>query len=470
MSLRINLNTAAMSAHRYLGATDNDLAKSIEKLSSGFRVNRGADDPAGLVISEKLRAQIAGLTAAISNSNEAANMVRTAEGALNEVHSLLRSMRDLAVHASNTGANDAAAIDADQKQIENAIDQLNRISTNTQFGQKKLLDGSAGTTATVINTSTIGSAAPTSTTPAGYVTVQVTTAATKASVAGSTTYTAATDTVANAGTITINGTNIKVAGTDTVQDVINAINALAGTTGVAASWDTDHVALTQTGFGSANQIAFTESASILNGGNAGAAFGTDAVATVTYGDSTTETFNAGTGLQLKGATSGMVINLTAAGNTTATYTDALYITSGELQFQIGAFAGQTVSLSLASVAAGQLGTTATGLVNTGWTVANIDVGTFDGAQDAIRLIDAAIGEVSTMRANLGAFQRNVLESNVNSLSIARENIAASESSIRDTDMAAEMVKFTRNQILMQAGTAMLAQANVAPQSLLQLLR
>ena len=470
MSLRINLNTAAMSAHRYLGATDNDLAKSIEKLSSGFRVNRGADDPAGLVISEKLRAQIAGLSAAISNSNEAANMVRTAEGALNEVHSLLRSMRDLAVHASNTGANDAAAVDADQEQIENAIDQLNRISTNTQFGQKKLLDGSAGTTATVINTTKIGSAAPVSTTPAGYVTVDVTTAATKASVDGSTTYTATTDTVANAGTITINGSNITVAGTDTVQDVIDAINAIAGTTGVAASWDTDHVELTQTGFGSTNQIAFTESAAILNGGAAAAAFGVDAVATVTYGDSTNETFNAGTGLQLKGATSGMIINLTASGNAVATYTDALYVTAGELKFQIGAFAGQTVSLSLASVAASQLGTTATGLVNSGWTVANIDVGTFDGAQDAIKLIDAAIGEVSTMRADLGAFQRNVLESNVNSLSIARENIAASESSIRDTDMAAEMVKFTRNQILMQAGTAMLAQANVAPQSLLQLLR
>lgn len=470
MSLRINLNAAAMTAHRYLSGMDNDLAKSIEKLSSGYRVNRGADDPAGLVISEKLRAQIAGLSTAISNSNEAANMVRTAEGTLNEVHSLLRSMRDLAVHASNTGANDAAAIAADQKQIENAIDQLNRLSTNTQFGQKKLLDGSAGTTATIINTTKIGSAAPTSTTPAGYVTVQVTTAATKASVAGSTTYSAATDTVANAGTITINGANITVAGTDTVQDVIDAINTLAGTTGVSASWNTDHVVLTQSGFGSNNQIAYAESADILNGAAAAAAFGTNAVATVTYGDSTVETFNAGTGLQLKGATSGMIINLTASGNATATYSNALYVTSGRLQFQVGAFAGQTVSLSLGSIAAGQLGTTATGLVNADWTLANIDVSTFEGAQDAIRLIDAAISEVSTMRADLGAFQKNVLESNVNALSIAKENIAASESSIRDTDMASEMVSFTRNQILLQAGTAMLAQANMAPQSLLQLLR
>lgn len=470
MSLRINLNSAAISAHRYLSGTDNELSKSIEKLSSGYRVNRGADDPAGLVISEKLRAQIAGLSAAITNSNDAINMVRTAEGALNEVHSLLRSMRDLAVHASN-GTNDSAAIAADQAQIDSAIAQINRISTNTQFGQKKLLDGSSGTSASIINTTKIGSASMVSTTPGGYVGVNVTTAATKASVVGANTgYAAATDTVDNAGTITLNGQTITVGATDTVQDVIDAINGLTNTTGVSAAFDTNHVVLSQTSFGSDQSIAYTESADILNGAAAGAAFGIDAVATVTYGDASTETFNAGTGLQLVGATSGAIINLTTSGNAVANYTNAAYVTAGSMSFQIGAFAGQTVSLSISSVASNQLGVTATGLTNSSWTLSNVNVSTTAGAQDTIKLVDAAITEISSLRANLGAFQKNVLESNVNSLSVAKENISASESSIRDVDMAAEMVQFTRNQILQQAGTAMLSQANQAPQALLSLLR
>ena len=273
MSLRINLNTAAMSAHRNLTATDNLLGKSIQKLSSGYKINQASDDPAGLVISEKLRAQIGGLSQAVANTNDAINMVQTAEGALNEVHSLLRSMRDLAVHASNTGANDAASIDADQSQIDSAIAQLGNISANTQFGQRKLLDGSAGTVANVINGTSIGSASAVATTPAGYVSVDVTAAATKAQVVGSNTYLTVGTTVDNAGTITVNGTAISVGAADTVQDVMDAINLATGTTGVAAVWDTDHVVLNQTSFGSDKLIAYTESADVLNGGNAGAAAG-----------------------------------------------------------------------------------------------------------------------------------------------------------------------------------------------------
>ena len=277
MSLSINLNSAAMSATRYLTANNNALGKSIERLSSGYRVNNASDDPAGLVISQKLRAQIGGLAQAITNSNDAINMVKTAEGALNETHSLLLSMRDLAVHAANVGTNDDASLAADQSQITSAIAAIDRISTNTQFGDTVLLDGTAG----------------------------------------------------------------------------------------------------------------------------------------------------------------------AAGD-------------GVLDFQVGAYAGQTAQVTLESVAALDL------------SVNLIDVTT--DAQAALTAIDAAITQVSTMRADLGAFQKNVLESNVNSLSIAKENIAASESSIRDTDMAAEMVNFTKSQILQQAGISMLAQANQAPQSLLKLLQ
>jgi len=471
MSLRINLNSAALSANRYLGGTDSALGKSIEKLSSGYRVNRASDDPAGLVISQKLRAQIGGLGQAISNSNDAINMVKTAEGALSETHSLLLSMRDLAVHAANTGVNDFAALAADQQQITSAIDSLDRISANTQFGNKKLLDGSAGTTATVINATNIASAVMAADTPTGYATIVTDAAATKAVLSGSNagSYIAATDTVDNAGTITINGTAYTVGATDTVQSVIDQINADSDTTGVTATFTGgNHVQLDQTSYGSDKGIAYTESADILNGGSTSVQWGGDLKADVTWGDATTEVFNSGKGLQLVG-TSGTIINMKTE-TTGQTYTSGIYVASGQMTFQVGAYAGQTVDLSLDSVASGQLGLTATGLQTSATSVSDINVSTAAGANDALALIDAAISEVSTKRATLGAFQKNVLESNVNSLSVARENIAASESSVRDTDMAAEMVTFTRNQILMQAGTAMLAQANMAPQTLLRLLQ
>ena len=474
MSLRINLNTAALSASRYLGQTDNALGKSIEKLSSGYRVNRASDDPAGLVISQKLRAQIGGLGQAISNSNDAINMVKTAEGALNETHSLLLSMRDLAVHAANTGVNDTASLAADQLQIASAIDSLNRISQNTQFGNKKLLDGSAGLAANVINTTAVASASFQSGAVAGLVDVQITTIAAKATLSGAnTTYANAGATVTAAGTITIGTTNFVVAGTDTVQEVMDAINADTNL-GVTAAFDTDHVVLTGTGgYGSDKSFDYAETANVLNGGagNNGTISGADAVATVTYSDASTESFASGKGLQLIGDATGSIINMTVAGGTAlATTSDCINVVAGSLTFQVGAYAGQTVDMTMDSVAANQLGLTATGLTNTGWTVANIDVTSAAGAQDALKLLDAAISEVSTTRADLGAFQKNILESNVASLSIAKENIAASESSIRDTDMAAEMVNFTRNQILAQAGTAMLAQANQVPQTLLRLLQ
>jgi flagellin len=149
MSLRINHNIAALNAHRNLTNTTNELSKSMEKLSSGYRINRASDDPAGLVISEQFRAQVAGLNRAISNSEGSINMIQTAEGALNEMNSLLVSMRELAIHAANEGFNDANQLAADQAEIENALKTIDRIATNTQFGTKKLLDGTKENLATI---------------------------------------------------------------------------------------------------------------------------------------------------------------------------------------------------------------------------------------------------------------------------------------------------------------------------------
>jgi flagellin len=149
MSLRINNNIAAINAHRNLVLTTMSLSKSMEKLSSGYRINRAADNPAGLVISEQFRAQIAGLNRAIDNSEGSINMIQTAEGALTELNNLMISMRELAIHAANEGFNDAAQLAADQAEIDNAIKTIDRIATNTQFGTKKLIDGTKANSATI---------------------------------------------------------------------------------------------------------------------------------------------------------------------------------------------------------------------------------------------------------------------------------------------------------------------------------
>src|SRR3954462_5499350 len=185
MSLRINTNVTALNALRNLDQTSSTVSKSIERLSSGLRINNASDDPAGLIISESLRSQIDGLNQAISNSQDATNLIKTAEGSLTEVNSLLRNVRQLAVHAANTGVNDQIAVQADQTQISSAIGSIQRIAEQTQFGTKRLLDGTSGTTASVVDTKNVAGASIGGTfggvsTQSGPVTITVNNAATRA--------------------------------------------------------------------------------------------------------------------------------------------------------------------------------------------------------------------------------------------------------------------------------------------------
>jgi flagellin len=270
MSLRINTNVEAFNAHRQLVGTQTLMSRSMEKLSSGLRINRAADDAAGLAISEKMRAQIRGIDRAHQNAMDGISMVQTGEGALNEVHSILQRMRDLSVQASNGGANDADAKGAAQKEFAQLNEELDRIGDTTSFGKNKLLDGN-----------------------------------------------------------------------------------YSGT------------------------------------------------------------------------------------------------------FQVGANAGEEMTIDIDAISSSDLGTDALDLTT--------------GASGAITTIDDAIQTVSDQRASLGAYQ-NRFEHTINNLNVAVENLSASESRIRDTDMAQEMVSFTRSQILTQAGTSMLSQANQASQNVLSLLR
>lgn len=728
MSLRINHNIAALDAQRNLAMTTSSVSQVMEKLSSGYRINRASDDPAGLVISEQFRAQIAGLNRAIQNSEGSINMIQTAEGSLNEINSLLVSMRELAIHAANEGFNDANQLAADQAEIENAIRTIDRIAANTQFGTKKLLDGTKDNIATIttanssgltvlksllgsgshsitatktadstatINTTSLGVSLTSTGAPSNLEekihnldVLQASEGAEKVSnsmaitdafgkgftIAATASYATvmssasvlATATSSQAGTYTVvlnyqenneavtgdQTLQISIASGDTRANVISKWNtaiannaALAGkmtaatttsgtgngiqfravnkgtqysvkltsqsttatanymnmgssrssrgvslnvlnfsvttaknnnttadvTVGAATYTSMSTLATAvksalQTAFGTVstgsgvtsttndvdvavegtsqfkfftydegsdykikhnssgseserlyNALGLTADTLSISGSDALISFDgyTTAVSSVKYGStSSTTLYNKASGSAGRGS-----INLTVdkasnginvgnllldvkaakfdvrldggpatsvtAGKEATVYTsdrsqslkikysltstggsESITNTDQSLVFQIGANVGQTASIGLRSMTTSSLGKNLAG--NSFSSLAGINVETVQGAQDAQAVIDAAIDEVSNARGTLGSFQKNTLESNMRNLRVAAQNLTASESGIRDTDMASTMSEFVKYQILMQAGTAMLAQGNQLPQVVLSL--
>lgn len=470
-----------MGALRNLAMTGNDLGKSMARLSTGMRITSAGDDPAGLIVSENFRAQIAGIDQALRNNQDAVNYTKTAEGALDEVNKLLRDARSLAVGAANTGTMSAAQIQANQNQLKSIADSISRIASQTQFGDKKLLDGSSGVSANVTDPANVvsmtfgGSFNSAAINTDSLVTVDVSTVATQASLAGTVIYTNATDLVATDGSFSINGRTFTVSAANTVQDVLNMVNAASSTTGVSASLVSGTgIQLKATQFGTIGNFSLSDANGVIRTAGTSSATGTDAVASViidsngaTAGGLATVTFTGGkmgyNGLMLTDG-AGNFVNL-AANATDAAFT-AGNLKVGSTQFQIGANVNQTAALAVGNYASSQLGAN----IVSGLNMSNLDITSISGATDALRVIDGAIGQISTARGDLGNFSRNVLESNMRSLGVAKENLAATESAIRDTDVAEEMTQFTKLQILQQSGMAMLAQANAAPQSVLSLLR
>lgn len=466
MAFRINTNIGAMNAYRNLSMTGNALATSTTRLSTGLRINSGADDPSGLIASESYRAQIGGLTQALANSQDASNFAKTAEGGLSEVNQLLNDARTLAV-ANGNSTLDATQKQANQTQLNSILASIDRIASNTAFGNKKLLDGSAGTSTTVINSAKIASASIGGKLGSGAVNkddsidVQVTTAATHASLTGTKVgLTAGTDVATTTGgSFSINGETFTFAANATAQDVVDAVNQKASVTGVTAAVGTG-IVFTSTGYGTDSKVNLVDGSSIVqSSASAASAAGVDAVATVSYTDGTntyTSTFNKGKGLDLKDA-DGNSISLTSSGNAVATLTDSVRVAAGASSFQIGGNAGQTASLSLGNFSSSSL--SLSGLDITGTDISG-----------ALSKLDSAISSVSSARGSIGSFMKNTIDSNVRSLGVARENLSATESAIREVDVAQEMTNYSKLQILQQSGLAMLAQANSQPQAVLSLLR
>ena len=498
MGLRINTNVTAANALRNYNQASDSVNGSIEKLSSGLRINRAADDPAGLIISESLRSQIDGANQAISNSQDATNLIKTAEGALTEVNTLLRNVRQLAVHAANTGVNDSVAVQADQSQITSAIASIQRIAETTAFGNKKLLDGTSGITASVVDNSTIsgifvGGTFANSATQNGTVNIQVANVATRAQVngAGLATYASVNATIATVngtvsgkgGNIIVNGQTVSVTGSDTVQTLIDRINNIAGSTGVSAAFSSANgsgaIVLTQQTYGLNYGINQSESSALIGTGTSGTlVYGRNAtvavIASVLVNGAITSvlsTFSGGrsstdSGLRLTDTTGNSVL-LTEKGNlASATQSTVASVTAGSLQFQIGGNANQFVNASLGNLRTTNLGNTKV----SGSNLSLVDVTTATGANNALTVLDEAIGQVTALRSSLGSLQKNTLESTIRYLGVGVENLSASESQIRDTNVAEEVVKYTKNQIIQQAAQSVLSQANSNPQSVLSLLR
>jgi len=421
MGLRINQNIAAQNAYRNLSVTDSQMSKSLEKLSSGFRINRAADDAAGLSISEGLRSQIGGLKVAVRNTQDGVSVAQTAEGVLNETTAILQRMRDLSVQAANAGATDTAAAGAANKEMSQLNAELDRIGSSTAFGKQNLLDGTFGATKAITGTqqaavSGAAAAIPTGATLDPADPTNTTFSFTLETVGGSSKSPNGTDISSATGTpLTV--TVKKLEAGSSAQDLARAVN------------DGVQSALKAAGY-QGNEL--TMSAKV------------DAQNNTTYKLSGSGDF------KITADTDGVI---TAAGvDTTAATTD----TGGNTgKFQVGANANQKIGIAIGGVDSQSLGTAALDLTK--------------DPDAAIKILDKALESVSDSRATLGAVQ-NRFEHTINNLNVSVENLSASESRIRDTDMAQEMVSFTRSQILTQAGTSMLSQANQSAQNVLSLLR
>ena len=422
MSLRINQNISALTAHRWLESNDVAMAKSIERLSSGFRINSAADDAAGLVISETLRTQISGLGVAQRNTQDAINMIKTAEKALDEVENQLRNIRDLSLGAANANGN-TSLMAANQAQVDKALQAIDRIADQTEFAGLKLLSDATGTNSIESKVFQIGAQS------------------------GQTATFAATGTVFGSVTLT----------TDMHASALGFI----GTVGSYASATSGNAYAAIADAGTEDFHVVWERAD-----------GTTDIIDLTI------TNSSGGAWDIDGATDAINAELVAAG-----YDDLLEASNDGTNISIGVVdrmenLGEQSTASVVTVysnpsAAGTgsgfgfAGASDAGTTTTSGLTLVADPADYTTILDTI---DNAMAMVEGLRVSLGAFQKNTLESNLASLGVTRENLSASESGIRDTDMASEMVNFTRAQILMQAGQSMMSQANQSPQSILQMLR
>jgi len=483
--MRINHNIPALKTNNILGKNNLAMEKSLERLSSGYRINCAADDAAGLAISQKMKTQIAGLNQASRNASDGISVIQTAEGALIEVEEMLQRMRELSVQASNGTSTDDDRLQL-QAEVDQLKDEINRISETTEFNTKKLLDGtvdrrsySSDPSVELISLSDAVNVREYKFTPG--------VAATQAKLTTDTVSTApgeATDVYR----MTVNNTDIMIDGASSPSKILDQLNATCSNMGIEVSFvdkDGNTVSASDADKGTACSLLFqtvdygtdakiqvnaSEPLAValgISGGTRSAA-GTDCTVELDLSDEGGFTNTSTVSIDGDYVTVRdrddfeMVFKLSdgAGKKTQDNPTGVVTVTvldAGPMTLQIGANEGQTMEVRIPRVDVTTLN------------IEEANIGTQEGAMEAITLFDAAVNEVSTVRAKLGAYQ-NRLEHAINSLDVSAENLTEALSRIEDTDMAGEMATYTQYQVLTQAATSMLAQANQRPQNILNLLQ
>jgi flagellin len=519
--MRINHNISALKANNQLGKTNGLLDKSLERLSSGYRINSAADDSAGLAISEKMRTQISGLDQASRNAADGISVIQTAEGALVEVESMLQRMRELAVQSANGTytTEDRVAI---QAEIDQLSEEVTRIGKNTEFNTMPLLDGTIDRKS-FSNDSNVNLITLSDTVGVGQYNIEITQDARQAVLVGAG-VDAKTITADLAGKVNINGETVEIKEGDTMDDVFQkirdtcnkvGINVFADQSGTLTTpptgtvdnagyvpktlADGDHLVFVSREYGSSQKMEVycdnPDLCMVLGLTSDGAkAEGVDAIAKIATpaGEfSSTATVSVdGNKITVSDRNNFKMIFQVKPGATETEFVDATITTpappappvneapdptdikatigtpitptvsvldAGPMDLQIGANEGQTMSVRIPEVTPATLG------------IDKVNIGTADGAQDAITLLDIAINTVSEIRSKLGAYQ-NRLEHSISNLDTTSENLTESLSRISDADMAEEMANYTQKNVLAQAGTSMLAQSNQRPQTILSLLQ
>ena len=495
MASIINTNVSSLTAQRNLSMSQSSLATSMQRLSSGLRINSAKDDAAGMAISDRMTSQIRGLNQAARNANDGISLAQTAEGAMGAAGDILQRVRELAVQSANA-SNSAGDRQALQQEVGQLVAELDRIAQNTEFNGQKVLDGTFGTAQFQVganaNQTIVAATANLRTSVYGNNQNAATNGAGVAAQATQATAAATTNGV-TAGTLSVSGYigtgSIAIAVSATAKATADQINAVSASTGVTASARTE-VRLGGTFATGAyslsllgdNATAVTASFTITS------ASGTDrlSAAVAAINDQSAKT---GITATLDTAGSSVILTNSTGNNIVVgkTLEQAAAVTVGKYDAS-STLVGAAVSLASAATAefvnsGGYIVldsqksfatdvTTSNQFTDAGstlQTVANLDVTTFTNATNALKTVDSALAFISSERAKLGALQSR-FETATASLHVTSENLAASRSRIQDADFAAETANLSRAQILQQAGTAMVAQANQVPQTVLQLLK
>jgi flagellin len=474
---RINTNVGAVIAQRHLDQSYRTLNGTLERLSTGLRINHGKDDPAGLIVSERLRSETGAVAQAISNTQRASLIISTTERALDEVAALLRDIQQLTVESANKGALSEEEIKANQLQVDSAIASIERIANSTTFAGRHLLNGSLDYITSGVVPGDIDALAVHGalfgTRDYIPIEVQVIQSAQFAQLVydgGTLSQDVTIEIQGNAG-----ATTLSFAAGTSAPKIAEAINQISDATGVSAiplSNPGDGFTLKSAHLGSKNFV----SVQLLPGSGAfaledlsgapvgtGRAYGRDATANINGAQSI------GDGNKLTLKTSTLDIELSLA-DTFGTGTTAFTITDGGALFQIGAHINSNlqVNIGVQSVAPSRLGNGAIGYLSQIVTGEQYSLVSGKSAQ-ASQIIDEAIAQVSVIRGRLGAFEKNTLQTTMNQLGITQENLMSAESAIRDADFAYETSELTRNQVLVNSGTTALQLANQTPQMVLKLL-